>query len=246
MRKHLREYIELGGFPEVLKNNNTSLLEQYFQDILYRDVIARYSIKHIREIKELCLYLASNPGALQSYQKLQRLTGLKSIGTVKNYLEALRQVFLFYPLDLFDFSVKRQIYNPSKVYGIDPALCSAISFQFSRNLGHLYEQTVFLELLRRKKEIYYWKSKKGLEVDFIVKEGLQPIEAIQVCLSLDADDTRKREIGALLSAKGELDVKAMTIVTDGEDSAIETDRGTVQVMSLWRWLLNETREKKLQ
>ena len=237
IRKHMREYIELGGFPEVLKNSNPSLLEQYFHDILYRDVIARYSVKNIREIKELCLYLASNPGTLQSYQNLQRLTGLKSIGTVKNYLEALHQVFLFHYLDLFDFSVKRQIYNPSKVYGIDTALGCAISFQFSRNLGHLYEQVVFLELLRRKKDIYYWKSKKGLEVDFIVKEGLQLIEAVQVCASMDADEVRKREVTALMSAKTELDVQAMKIVTYEEDGAIETDRGTIQVISLWRWLL---------
>jgi len=100
------------------------------------------------------------------------LIEVKSINTVKNYLEILENVYLFFGIDLFDFSIKRQIYNPSKIYSIDPALSRSVAFKFSHDSGHLYENFVFIELLRRNKEVFYWKSKRGKEVDFLIKEGL--------------------------------------------------------------------------
>ena len=94
--KHLfRQYLETGGFPEVIRNNDPTLLEQYFKDILYRDIINRHSIKNVKEIRELTLFLAANLGTVQSYKNLQHLAGLKSIATVKNYVETLADVFLF-------------------------------------------------------------------------------------------------------------------------------------------------------
>ena len=65
------------------------------------------------------------------------------------YNEALSDVFLFFFVDLFDYSIKRQIYNPSKIYCIDMALSRSISFKFSENLGHIYENIVFLELMNK-------------------------------------------------------------------------------------------------
>ena len=154
IRRLFREYLELGGFPEILKIKDTTLLEQYYKDIIYRDVITRYGIKNIKEIKELTLFLASNPGTVQSYKNMQRIIGVRSQNTVKNYLEVLNDVYLFFSMDLFDYSLKRQIYNPSKMYCIDVALSNSISFQFSRNIGHIYENIVYLEILRRNKELY--------------------------------------------------------------------------------------------
>ena len=236
-----REYLELGGFPEVLKIGDTTLLEQYYKDIIYRDVIARYGIKNIKEIKELTLFLASNPGTIQSYKNMQKIIGVRSLNTVKNYLEALNDVYLFFSMDLFDYSLKRQIYNPSKIYCIDVALSNSISFRFSRNMGHIYENIVFLELLRRNKEIYYWKSKKGKEVDFIVKEGLHITEAIQVCFSLEDEKTRQRELQALAEVKDELRADRLTVLTDDEESTVSIEgkrgQGEINIISLWKWLL---------
>ena len=236
-----REYLELGGFPEVLKIGDTTLLEQYYKDIIYRDVIARYGIKNIKEIKELTLFLASNPGTIQSYKNMQKIIGVRSLNTVKNYLEALNDVCLFFSMDLFDYSLKRQIYNPSKIYCIDVALSNSISFRFSRNIGHIYQNIVFLELLRRNKEIYYWKSKKGKEVDFIVKEGLHITEAIQVCFSLEDKKTRQRELQALAEVKDELRAERLTVITDDEESTVPIEgkrgQGEINIISMWKWLL---------
>ncbi len=226
------EYLELGGFPEVLKTGDPTLLEQYYKDIIYRDVIARHGIKNIKGVKELTLFLAANPGTIQSYKNMQRIIGVRSQNTVKNYLEALNDVYLFFSMDLFDYSLKRQIYNPSKIYCIDVALSNSISFKFSRNMGQNYENLVFLELLRRGKELYYWKSQKGREVDFVIKDGLDITEAIQVCYSLEDERTRQREMRALTEVKDELGVDRLTVITDDEES-----HGEINIMPLWKWLL---------
>ena len=231
------EYLKLGGFPEVLKISDNTLLEQYLKDIIYRDVIARYSIRNIKEIKELILYLASNIGTIQSYNNLREMINVKSLNTIKNYLEMLENVFLFFKIDLFSFSVKKQIYNPSKIYSVDSALSNAIAFKFSENMGHIYENIVFIELQRKNKEVFYWKSKRGREVDFVIKSGLKIDEAIQVCFSFTDKKTRDRELESLLSAKNELNVDNLVMITEDEKGEEVIDGASVRIIPLWKWLL---------
>jgi len=237
IKSFFQEYLKLGGYPEIIKINDPTLLEQYFKDIIYRDILPRYSIKKIKEIRELCLFLASNLGSIHSYSRLQNLIGVKSINTVKTYLEILEEAFLFFRINLFDYSVKRQIYNPSKIYIIDTALGNSISFKFSENIGHIYENLVFLELKRRNKEIYYWKSKKGKEVDFIIKKGLNIKEAIQVSYNLNHEKTLDREIESLLIAKDEFKIEHLTIITEDEETEKEIGNVKTRIIPLWKWLL---------
>ena len=130
---------EKGGFPEPLKQDDPRLLQQYYQDILYRDIAARYQVRNLRELKELALFLASNPATIHSYNSLRKVIAAKSVTTVKNYLDVLENVFLFFRLQMFDYSVKRQIYNPGKFYPVDTGLYRAMAFKFSENRGHLLE-----------------------------------------------------------------------------------------------------------
>lgn len=238
IKRLFEEYLNLGGFPEVLKIKDNTLLEQYLKDIIYRDVIARYSVRNIKEIKELALILASNIGTIQSYKNLRDMIGVKSLNTVKNYLEMLEDVFLFFKVDLFSYSIKRQIYNPSKIYSVDSALSNSVAFKFSENIGHIYENIVFLELERRNKEIFYWKSKRGQEVAFVLKRGLKIEDAIQVCFSLADKRTRKREIEGLLSAKNELNASNLLIITEDERGEEEIEGTTIKIIPLWKWLLS--------
>jgi len=237
IKSFFQEYLKLGGYPEIVKINDPTLLEQYFKDIIYRDILPRYSIKKIKEIRELCLFLTSNLGSIHSYSRLQNLIGVKSLNTVKTYLEILEEVFLFFRINLFDYSIKRQIYNPSKIYIIDAALGNSISFKFSENIGHIYENLVFLELKRRNKEIYYWKSKKGKEVDFLIKKGLNIEEAIQVSYNLNDKKTLDREIESLLIAKDEFKIEHLSIITEDEEMKKEIEGVKIKIIPLWKWLL---------
>lgn len=242
IKSFFQEYLKLGGYPEIVKINDPTLLEQYFKDIIYRDILPRYSIKKIKEIRKLCLFLASNLGSIHSYNRLQNLIGVKSINTVKTYLEILEEVFLFFRINLFDYSIKRQIYNPSKIYIIDTALGNSISFKFSENIGHIYENLVFLELKRRNKEIYYWKSKKGKEVDFLIKKGLNIEEAIQASYNLNDKKTLDREIESLLIAKDEFKIEHLSIITEDEEMEKEIEGVKIKIIPLWKWLLIDRNE----
>lgn len=185
----------------------------------------------------MALFLASNIGTIQSYGNLKNLIRVKSLNTVKNYLEALTDVFLFFLVDMFDYSIKRQIYNPSKVYCIDTALSNSISFKFSQNLGRLYENIVFLQLKRKDADIYYWKSKQGREVDFVVKKGLKIEAAVQVSLSLSDPKVKNREIQALIDAKAELKPIRFLIITEDEEGIEKIGNTKVEIIPLWKWLL---------
>lgn len=237
LKKLFRQYVKYGGFPEVLKIKDTTLLQQYFRDIIYRDVIARYSIRNQRELKELCLYLFSNLSTISSYKKLKNLIDAHNINTIKNYIEILESVFLFFRLNLFDYSIKRQIYNPGKYFSVDVAFATAVGFNFSKNIGHFYENLVFIDLKRRNKEFYYWKSKKGKEVDFLIREGLKIDEAIQVSYNISDSATKAREIEALLEARHELDVKKLTIITEDEEAEERVGKTKIRIIPLWKWLL---------
>lgn len=150
----------------------------------------------------------------------------------------MTHVFLFFYIDLFDYSVRKQIYNPSKIYCIDTALSSSISFKFSQNIGHLYENMVFLELKRNyKDDIFYWRSKDGSEVDFVIKKGLKIDKAIQVCLSLSDKKVKEREIKALLKAHEELNPQQLLILTEDEEGKETIGAAEINIIPLWKWLL---------
>ena len=101
---------------------------------------------------------------------------------------------------LVRYSLKRQMYNPAKLYCVDHALAAAMAFKFSADSGRILENIVFCELKRRGCDVYYWKDKSGKEVDFLIRQGQEITTALQVCQDIDAGETRKREISGALAA----------------------------------------------
>ncbi len=236
IRRLLQEYLTTGGFPEVVKTGDLSLLQHYFKDILYRDIIARYGVRNIREIKELVLFLASNLASIASYKRLKDVISVNSQSTVKNYLSHLEDVYLFFATDLFDYSLKRQMYNPSKVYCVDHALAGSMAFRFSSELGRTLENIVFLELKRRGRDIYYWKGLKGEETDFLLKQGRKITAAIQVSYDVNAVETKQRESVGAVQAAREFGLKN-AIVINSDYSGEEKSGGiTIRYVPLWQWL----------
>ena len=135
-------------------------------------------------------------------------------------------------------SLARRNTNPKKIYCIDHALVASVSAQILINSGHLLENLVFVTLRRNHQEIYYYKTRGGREVDFIVPRRRARLLLVQVCESLVDPATRRRETAALSDAMGELDVTRGTIVTRDEQERIECPGGTVEVVPIWRFLLD--------
>ena len=237
-------YLSLGGFPEIIKNQDVMLADQYFKDIIHRDVISRYNIRNVKEIRELCLYLISNSGTLLSYEALRKTMNAKNATTVKNYLNILQDVYMIRALSIYDFSVKKQIFNPDKYYITDLGFYHAVGFKFSQNLGKLLENIVFEQLDREYADLYYWKSARGKEVDFLVRQQSGISHAFQVTYALTAEN-RERELAGLEAVVTELGKPARMILTWDQEELITTDSGEIQVLPVWKWLTKGvTRDRK--
>ena len=234
LMKDFNSYIETGGFPLVVKEHDTELINAYFQDILYRDIIARYRLTQVNEIKQIGLYFASNIGKLFSYSTLQEISGVKSLSSIRDYLSYYEQSYLYFYLKKFDYSVKKQVMNPKKVYTIDQAVAHRLGFNFSENRGRVLENIVYLELRRRGKEIYYHSGKK--ECDFLVKEGLGVVEAIQVAWQVDATNAR-REFQGLEEAMTMYNLKQGLLLTLSSDNSMIPSHPGIEVVPVWQWLM---------
>ncbi len=232
--KDFNNYFETGGFPLVVKENDTELINAYFQDILYRDIISRYRLTQVNEIKQIGLYFASNIGKLFSYSTLQEISGVKSLSSIKDYLYYYEQSYLYFYLKKFDYSVKKQIMNPKKVYTIDPAFAHRLGFNFSENKGRILENIVYLELLRRGKEVYYHSGKK--ECDFVIKEGLDIVEAIQVAYQVNVNNC-EREYQGLHEAMTIYNLKEGLVLNYNSEESFIPDNVGMKVLPVWEWLL---------
>lgn len=230
------EYFESGGFPLVLKSGDIELSRGYFEDILNKDVLVRYNIKEVRALKDLALFLLSNVGRTYSYPTLRNITGIKSLSTIKNYIDYFQNVFLLYRLPMFDYSLKKQKVSSSKIFTIDNSFLKTVAFNFSENRGQRLENLVFVELLRKEKELYYHSEKK--ECDFVLREGLRIGEAIQVSVSpMNNPETRKREIEGLTEAMAAYKLDRGLILTFEEDNILDAGGKKIVVKPVWKWLL---------
>lgn len=244
VQKAFEEYWETGGFPEVAgvsRHLRIKIHQEYFNSILFRDLIERHDVSHPKALTDLAHWLMDNAASLYS---VNRLTGyLKSLGhrapksSVSDYLEWFEDAFFLFTVKLFDPSLARSNTNPKKVYCIDHALVASVSSGILINSGHLLENLVFSALRRVHPEIYYYRTRSGREVDFIVPMRGRPRMLVQVCESLAEPQTRKRETGALIEAMAELGLKTGIIVTRNEDERVDIGAGTIAIIPAWRFLL---------
>lgn len=227
-------FLQKGGFPEYLKTDDSDILRNLFLDILYRDVVNRNDLRNETAIKSLLHYLISNIGKEISYNKLKDITGVGSGNTISQFINYFEQSYLLFSVKKFDYSLKKQLVNPKKIYCIDTAIIASNAFSFSENKGRMLENLVFLELKRRNQDIFYHKDKK--ECDFLVHENMHVTQAIQVCCSLELDN-KDREIEGLLEALEIHGLKKGLILTVDQEDKLQISGKTIIVMPVWKWLL---------
>ena len=228
--KHFMEYLNIGGFPEIFfrpKEYRFRILKQYFDDIIYKDIVDRYNLNS-QKTKDLALFLITNFTGLVSLRNVRSSLSL-SYDTIKDYISHYEEAFLFFAMDHFSYSFKEQKTFASKIYCIDNGLRNAVSFKFSKDEGKLAENLVFIELKRREKEPYYWK-KKG-EVDFVFKKNGNSIAAMNVSYS---DEIDKREISSLIEFKKKFSKTKELVLLTKDTEKIEKN---IKYIPLWKWLL---------
>ncbi len=244
VQKAFNEYWETGGFPEVAgldRNLRIKTHQEYLNAILFRDLVERHNVSHPRAVTDLAHWLIDNAASLYS---VNNLTGyLKSLGhkapksAVSDYLEWFEDAYFLFTVRIFDASIARSNTNSKKIYCVDHSLVTSVASGILVNSGHLLENLVFTALRRIHPAIYYYKTKTGREVDFIIPPRRRPRMLVQVCESLAEPQTKKREVAALKEAMAELKLKSGTIVTRSEDSRIDVVGGSIEVVPAWRFLL---------
>lgn len=234
IRKLFVNYYKIGGFPKMVLSEDETILRELYDNILYRDIIARLGSNFEKPVKELSVHFLSNPSEKISTRKASELMEITSLLSVKKILNNFENSFLFLFLSKFDFSIKKQIQNPKKIYCIDNGFLTALGFRFSNNEGKMLENLVAVELKRRSKNTYYFSDAK--ECDFVIKEGNKIVEAIQVTWKLSPEN-KEREITGLTNALEKFNLKKGIILTyDQKEEWVERGK-TIIVKPVWQWLL---------
>lgn len=236
LTKLFEEYLLSGGLPEYLKNNDREYIRTVYENILYKDIIARYSIKKEKLIKELVNILATNATSKFTYNSLKNVLGLANAMTIKEYISYLSNSYLFFEMLKFSYSLKQQLNSPRKIYLIDSAFNQVCGVNFTPNKGKILENLVFIGLKRNGKDAYYYSNKN--ECNFIIKDGTKIIGAIQVALSLDSKN-KEREIKGLLEAINYFKLKEGIILTLEQTEDLIIDKKKIKIMPVFKWLLEK-------
>lgn len=241
----LRDYMGEGGFPESQKFGG-KIIGKIYDDILKKDIILKHDIRFVSSFKEMAKLAITNFSNEISYNKLKNVLDIRSVHTVKNYMDYLEEAFLLFRLERYSPKLKQQVIAPKKVYLMDHGI-SKMSFRVSENYGKLMENVVAVELLRKRSykempyEIFYWRDYQQNEVDFVIKDGVGVRELIQVCYDVDDFKTKEREVKSLLKASKELGCKNLVVITgdyEGEERANRSGAGgRIRFIPLWKWLL---------
>ncbi|WP_297065482.1 ATP-binding protein [Thermococcus sp.] len=231
----LREYVLYGGFPEVVLTGDVRikrmLVRDYFNTIIALDVVERYGIRNPEELRAFIrLLLNSEYSSLSKLERTMRSLGYSiSKATLSNYLRYLQECYFAFPVEVYSPKVKLRIQHPKKVYFVDSSFLTFLSIKFSENFGRLMENTVFIELLRRGKEVNYALG-DNWEVDFALPEEET---LIQVSYDLSNPETVNRELKALKKAKKLFRWKKAALITWDTEKIVDG----IEIVPLWRFLL---------
>lgn len=240
MQHYFSIYLKNGGIPEFVRFGKIEYLQNLFEGILYRDIIARYKVHDDKPLRELAYYFASNIGKEFSYTKLCAVIGINSPHTIANYCNYLEHCYLCFFVNRYSHSLQKQIQYNKKCYMIDPALIRTIGFRTSEDKGRLLENIVFLRLKTQKNEIYFHKDKK--ECDFILREGNRVTQAIQVTTTLSNEEVKIREISGLVEAMITYNLPEGLILTENEQDSITINGLLITVIPIWKWLTSSYTE----
>jgi predicted AAA+ superfamily ATPase len=206
---NLNEYMKYGGFPEVVledsEEKKSILLQQYIEDIIYKDIIDRHSIRNANQLISLARYLISSSGSKVSVNKLSKVFGIAK-DTISLYISYMVNAYLLFEVNYFSFSAKirHEVSKLPKLYAADNGLITVSNIKYTQEKGRQFENTVLIKLFERYSQINYWGELTS-EVDFIVSKT-----AINVT---STDSIPKREFTGLEDFKNKHENFSSLIIT---------------------------------
>lgn len=231
---NFEQYIQKGGFPEFLKEENQEILQTLLKDIVLRDIAIRYGIKNSKTLMDITLFLISNIAKECTYNSLRKTFSVGSANTVSDYLSWLEDTYILFFLPKFSWSAKSISVNPRKVYAIDNGLINANSLSFTKDKGRLLENAIYLFLRQKPFSLFYFREKG--ECDFVIFEKDKCRMLIQVCEHVHSEN-KDREINGLLEAMHFFKMKEGIIVTKKQKDVLVFEKNTVQLVPAHEFML---------
>ncbi len=241
-KRAFEDYIINGGFPELLNiKDHKGYIKQLVNSIVTIDIHRRFKIRYLDALVKITNYMIANFAQEVSYKSIAETFGFGSQHTAENYINYLRQTYLLVGLNKFSYKARERI-RAEKMYLIDPALLTQQDNNLTGdNTGWRLENIVYLELMRRRRladmDIYYYR--KGYEIDFVLSNGLDVKELIQVSAFIDNEKTFKRECAALIKGTKDLKCNNLTIITMGESKQHKIGGVEINEVNAIDWLVNK-------
>ena len=240
IKNNFSDYFNFGGFPEVLNvENKRNYLHNIFTTVFYNDIIAKNKIRNIQGIKLLIKKIAESTNDELSYNRIKNL--LKASGvtvgtsTIISWVETLKDSFLIKELQNINYHFSERE-SKKKYYFIDNGLLFALGVQ---SPSKLLETLTYNFLNKTSPYLMFYKT-TNFEIDFIISEK----SLIQVSYTIDNDLTLKRESKALIKAGKHLGISNLYIITYDTEKTFETDEQIINIIPVWKVLLEPELIKK--
>jgi len=242
VKSSFNDYLKFGSFPYVagLKKSDTvvrTYIDGIYNTILIKDVATREGITDISVLESIVKFLCSNVGSPVSTKKISdtiNSNGRKiSVNTVENYLRALYQSYIFYKVDRYDIKGKQHLKTLGKYYLVDTGLRNILLSGSASDLGHLLENVVYLELIRRGYKVNIGKLAEK-EIDFVAS-NTDGIEYYQVSASVLDENTLLRELKPLQKIPDHHPKYLLTL----DDIIPNANHDGIRQINVLEWLLNK-------
>ena len=225
-----------GSYEYASEAESCGYIRYVYRTILTRDLVQKYSLPDTAVLERLAEYMMDNSGNLNSPNSIANTLDANKVPTnhvtVGRYMSYLRDAFVFYEARRYDIRGKKYLRTQAKHYVCDTGMRYAVLGTRNMDWGRMYENIVFLELVRRGFEVYVGKLYQK-EVDFVAKRGSQLVY-IQVSDDIGAEQTLDRELSPLLAIRDAFP-KVLIARTRHEEYSIEG----VRVIDIARWLLDD-------
>ena len=240
--QYYNEYIVNSSFPYTLQldsdlKNIHEYLSGIYNSVLLKDIVARLKISDVMRLESVVKYIFDNIGNLTSLSKIANT--LTSMGrktdakTIEKYIRGLTDSLLVHEVSRYNIKGREFLSTLSKYYVADLGLRQMILGNRNIDMGHILENIIYLELLRRKGNIYVGQFDKN-EIDFVIVNSNE-IEYYQVALTVLDENTLKRELDAFKNIKDNYPKYLITL----DDVMVNTDYDGIKVVNALEWLLGE-------
>jgi hypothetical protein len=238
------KFLSGGGFPELIsvdKEIKDKVLQEYFNVMIFRDLIERYDITQTAILKYFCKRVIGNSSKKFSVNKIYneiKSQGYKiSKDTIYEFQNYVESIYLAFFIPKYSRSIVKQEFSKKKVYSIDNGLAASVDAFFIKNKGTALENLVFLELIKSGKKILYYSN--NFECDFLLMENEKVCEAIQVCFDINDSDTKNREEKGLINVCREFQLKRGLILTIYDEQKYKVDGITIEIIPVYKYILKK-------